>query len=51
MNYYIVYLSTATQLYSEKDMAHILTTSRKNNSEKDVTGILLYHEGSIMQVL
>lgn len=51
MIYYIVYLSSATQLYSDFDISDILTASRRNNLEKDVTGILLYHEGSILQVL
>ena len=51
MIYYIVYLSAATRLYSDDDMNQILTTSRKNNAEKDISGILLYHDGSILQVL
>ena len=51
MIYYLVYLSSASHLYSDTEMAGILSSSRKNNAEKDITGILLYHEGSILQVL
>lgn len=51
MNYYLVYLSAATQIYSDTDIIQILTVSRKNNAENDITGILLYHDGSILQVL
>ena len=51
MIYYLVYLSSATHLYSDAELSQILSASRLNNSSKDVTGILLYHEGSIIQVL
>ncbi len=47
----IVYLSAATWLYSQSEMLDILTTSRKNNTALDVTGLLIYHEGSIFQIL
>jgi len=49
--YYIIYLSTATELFEEQELEEILKTSRRNNSENDVTGILLYLDGSIIQVL
>ena len=51
MIYYLVYLSSSTDLFSVKDLADVLNVSRKNNSSLNVTGILLYHEGSILQVL
>lgn len=51
MIYYLVYISAASYMYSEAEMAQILTISRRNNANKDITGILLYHEGSILQVL
>ena len=51
MIYYLVYLSSGTWMYTDLDIADILTASCKNNAEKDVTGILLYHEGCILQVL
>ncbi len=51
MVYYLVYLSSANHLFSESELTGILNISRKNNSGLNVTGILLYHEGSILQVL
>ncbi|MEP6465710.1 MAG: BLUF domain-containing protein [Parafilimonas sp.] len=51
MIYYLVYLSSANHLYSDAELSQILSVSRLNNSSKDVTGILLYHQGSIIQVL
>ncbi len=51
MIYYLVYLSAATELYNDDNLAQILTVSRNNNTQNDITGILLYHEGSIIQVL
>jgi len=47
----IVYLSTACWLFSRKDILDILNTSRTNNSSLGITGLLIYHEGSIMQIL
>lgn len=49
--YYLVYLSSASLLYTEDDLRNILTVSRKNNAQADITGMLLYHDGSIIQVL
>ncbi|MEO6315216.1 MAG: BLUF domain-containing protein [Chitinophagaceae bacterium] len=49
--YRIVYLSSASPLYSDEALKDILTVSRRNNEQSGITGILLYHEGSILQVL
>jgi hypothetical protein len=49
--HFIVYLSSAKKLYSDQDLEAILTVSRRQNAIKDITGILLYHDGSIMQVI
>lgn len=51
MLYYLIYLSSAKNLFTEAELSDILTKSRLNNTSKDVTGLLLYHEGSILQVL
>jgi len=51
MLYYLVYVSSATQLYSRADLDDILTTSHANNSRRSITGALLYKEGNLMQVL
>lgn len=47
----LLYLSTSTSLLSNEDIIDILNTSRTNNQRHDITGLLLYHEGSILQVL
>lgn len=47
----ILYLSTATSLYDDNELENILVASRKNNERAGVTGILLYHDGGILQVL
>lgn len=49
--YYIVYLSTATQLMSDEELKEVLMVSNANNHQLQVTGMLLYHEGSIVQVI
>jgi hypothetical protein len=47
----IVYVSTATDLFSDDDLAAVLTSSRKNNVLTHLTGMLLYREGRFLQVL
>jgi hypothetical protein len=47
----IVYTSTAVHPFSEADLTALLTTSRHNNAQTLVTGMLLYREGRFLQVL
>ena len=47
----IVYLSSSTSDLTEGELSNILSTSRKNNTAVDITGILLYGKGSFIQVL
>jgi hypothetical protein len=47
----IVYVSAAVKLLDDDQLFDILSSSRKNNAERDVTGVLLYSEGVFMQVL
>lgn len=51
MTYQLVYISSARvdDLVSEVDQ--ILTSSRRNNGAKSVTGVLLYAQGMFFQVL
>ena len=49
--YYILYLSTASPNLSEDDLIDILVQSRRRNIESNITGMLLYAEGSILQVI
>ncbi|MEO5998570.1 MAG: BLUF domain-containing protein [Chitinophagaceae bacterium] len=47
----LIYLSSATYLFTKEDITDILTKSRSNNTSLNITGLLLYHEGSILQIL
>jgi hypothetical protein len=47
----LVYLSSATSLYDQDELLRILQVSRRNNSANNITGLLLYHEGNIIQFL
>lgn len=47
----LIYTSVATRPMLEQDLIDILEVSRKNNANNHITGLLLYHHGSFMQVL
>ncbi len=47
----IVYISSATPPFSEAALSALLEQSRKNNARLQITGILLYKDGDIMQLL
>lgn len=47
----IIYLSSSVEYLNEKEIGSLLAKSRKKNIEKDITGVLLYIEGDILQVL
>jgi hypothetical protein len=49
--YEVVYVSSSVGLLDETTLTEILTTSRRNNARLDVTGMLLYRDGNIIQVL
>ena len=49
--YQIVYVSAATVPFSDDELKELLSTARANNTSLDVSGMLLYHQGSFMQVL
>lgn len=48
---YLIYLSTAHKLLNQNELLEILNTSRQNNIQQDVTGMLLYAEGTFIQLL
>lgn len=48
---HIVYLSISKRELSEKELADFLTDIRKKNKMKKVTGLLLYNEGTFIQVI
>lgn len=47
----LIYYSSATTPYTKDDLLQILNKSHVNNERENITGILLYKDGSIMQVL
>ena len=51
MVYSLVYVSSATRLFSPAELREILSVSRENNGRLGVSGALLYKGGNLMQVL
>ncbi|TWU62036.1 BLUF domain-containing protein [Crateriforma conspicua] len=47
----LVYVSAATVAFSDEDLETLLAQSRRNNAGIDVSGVLLFHEGTFLQVL
>ena len=47
----LVYISSATTLFSGDDLIQLLTQSRANNRRRNITGMLLYKGGNFLQVL
>ena len=47
----LVYISDARYGLAKEDIEDILATSRRNNGEADVTGMLLYSSGIFIQAL
>jgi CheY-like chemotaxis protein len=49
--HYLVYQSYATLPFGDQELAKLLTQSRAFNAAHNLTGVLLYSEGHIVQVL
>lgn len=49
--FYLVYVSSATRRMSHDELVALLHNIRANNERLGVTGLLLYHDGSFMQML
>jgi acylphosphatase len=47
----IVYISSAVPLFSDADLTALLEQSREKNAGLGITGILLYRDGDVMQLL
>ncbi len=47
----LVYCSTATRPFGERELAELLATSRANNDAHDITGMLLHRNGEFVQIL
>jgi hypothetical protein len=48
---HLIYASAATRALAPQELATILGTSRRNNDDANVTGMLLHADGSFFQVL
>ncbi len=48
---YQMYVSAATELMDAEALAEVLRVSRRNNTAVGITGMLLYREGTFIQVL
>jgi hypothetical protein len=47
----LIYISNSVHFSDEKELQNLLKASRKNNASLGVTGMLLFHEGSFLQIL
>jgi len=47
----LAYLSTAVRLMTDDELIDLLKVARRRNAEHDVTGVLLYSDGTFIQVL
>ena len=49
--HYLIYTSKAVKPFDGDVLDKILNVSRAWNEDHDITGVLLYHNGNVMQVL
>ncbi len=47
----IVYVSSAKHEFSDADLMDLLEQSRRKNARLNITGVLLYKDGNVMQLL
>lgn len=47
----LIYASSAAQPFNESDLSELLAKSRTNNQLKNVSGMLLHRDGSLLQIL
>ncbi|WP_295650491.1 BLUF domain-containing protein [uncultured Mucilaginibacter sp.] len=48
---YVVYMSTAVRPFTDEELKGLLMQSQNNNKKNNLTGMLLYCEGSFVQLL
>ncbi|WP_417700525.1 BLUF domain-containing protein [Pseudophaeobacter sp.] len=49
--YRTVYISAAMNLFSDAQLEALLAVARRNNQRDHISGLLMYHDGSFLQVL
>ena len=47
----LIYISSSVSVMNKTELSNILNVSRKNNDPLDITGILVYYDGTFVQVL
>ena len=51
MPHHLIYLSRATQPFSDANLLDLLTQARSYNASQDISGLLVYGNGQFLQVL
>lgn len=49
--FFIIYVSSASEQFSQPDLLSLLEKCHENNVKLEITGMLLYKDGNFMQVL
>lgn len=49
--YQILYTSNAVNRMSEDELSNLLSKAKQNNAKLDITGMLVYNDGSFIQIL
>lgn len=49
--HYLAYVSSATNKLSEKELLSLLEKAKVNNERSGITGLLIYIDGNIIQIL
>ena len=47
----LIYISAANHNFTEEELESLLRAARENNQSLNITGMLLFHEGSFIQAL
>ncbi len=48
---HLIYVSSTSQLLTEDQLKEILVDAREHNEQHNITGMLLYNDGNVMQVI
>ena len=51
MLYTLCYVSSCKNNLTVKDLEHLFRVNKRNNTEHDVSGILIYNNGNFLQIL
>ena len=51
MLYTLCYVSSSHDNLSAKDLEHLFRVNKRNNTDLDVSGILIYNNGNFLQIL